>query len=800
MQTQLIDISAHKPIKSNPEIELSFVPFLNYLRERSSSADCHKGHFFNYVIQQFELHPELLQPINVHEVYKYTTQLQLIYSTLSPIVDDESMHHWALCLPLKPIFFYSTDTFFNTLADVETGKVREAVLLKKDGEKLRKRMLFTYSFILEKCYNITSFVDNEMVEALLDEETGLTKFYKMQMDTRFINVHPLQTLPAISVTELHSKKDLLGFLEEVLPFEMFKFEGFGITNVTDVTTQQSIEEIKNILLDHAPIEEQRYFSRFIQSLKTLVGNNKIEFGVLPFLQVNKKLIFNDETCLNSIMIKAAREQGVEEMLYLSLAEEFLKAPKLIFFNEETTESELPQIIGKALRQSGIVAYSLMPIFFNKSVVGVMEMYTRTEGVFNESMLSKLDQAIPLLSQLLKNTIDEFNIDIDKVIKEKFTSVQPSVEWKFNEVAWHHIRDTMNDTIPAEMEEIVFDKVFPLYGAVDIRNSTVERNAALNKDLQVQFKVLIKVLEQLKSKSRFGLIDEKIFSSQKWLKKIMNPLGFNQEIKLNDFLENDITPFLIQFTSSQPEYNEIISEYFAAIDNNKGVAFHNRRQLEKSMTTVISSVNTYFDLLKDEIQEAYPVFFEKFRTDGVEYDIYIGQSIAPDKPYSEMYLKNLRLMQLTSMAAVARYAHSLLPQLSRFIETTQLIFIHSTPIDIRFRIDEKRFDVEGAYNIRYHIIKKRIDKVRIKDSTERLTQPNKIALVYFSKKEADEFIAYINYLQDSKILKDDLEYLELEELQGVSGLKALRVGVELEGNSDNLSTESFAGKAMAVLMN
>ncbi len=48
-------------------------------------------------------------------------------------------------------------------------------------------------------------------------------------------------------------------------------------------------------------------------------------------------------------------------------------------------------------------------------------------------------------------------------------------------------------------------------------------------------------------------------------------------------------------------------------------------------------------MKGEIQQAYPSYFEKFRTDGVEYDIYIGQSIAPDKPFSDIYLKNLRLI-------------------------------------------------------------------------------------------------------------------------------------------------------------
>ena len=198
-----------------------------------------------------------------------------------------------------------------------------------------------------------------------------------------------------------------------------------------------------------------------------------------------------------------------------------------------------------------------------------------------------------------------------------------------------------------------------------------------------------------------------------------------------------------------------------------------------MSTIITSVNKYMDMMKGEIQQAYPTYFEKFRTDGVEYDIYIGQSIAPDKPFSDIYLKNLRLMQLTSMAAIAKYSNALLPQLPRPVETTQLIFIHSQPIDIKFRKDEKRFDVEGSYNIRYHIVKKRIDKVMIKNTRERLTQPGKIALVYFSQKEADEYIGYIRYLQEQHILTDDMEELDLEELQGVSGLKALRVGVAID---------------------
>lgn len=91
-------------------------------------------------------------------------------------------------------------------------------------------------------------------------------------------------------------------------------------------------------------------------------------------------------------------------------------------------------------------------------------------------------------------------------------------------------------------------------------------------------------------------------------------------------------------------------------------------------------------------------------------------------------------------------------------------------------------MEGSYNIRYHVVKKRIDKVLIKDTEERLTQPDKIALVYLNQQDANEYIGYIEYLQEKNILSDDLEELELEELQGVNGLKAIRVGIVKEHNS------------------
>jgi hypothetical protein len=108
----------------------------------------------------------------------------------------------------------------------------------------------------------------------------------------------------------------------------------------------------------------------------------------------------------------------------------------------------------------------------------------------------------------------------------------------------------------------------------------------------------------------------------------------------------------------------------------------------------------------------------------------------------------------------------------------LVLVQHTPLSIRFRFDEKRFDVDGAYDIRYEIVKKRIDKALVRGSSERVTQPGQIAIVYSQPEEATEYRTYIEYLQHLGHLGAEVEDLELGELQGVHGLRALRVTVAL----------------------
>ncbi|MEP6594670.1 MAG: GAF domain-containing protein, partial [Ginsengibacter sp.] len=430
---------------------------------------------------------------------------------------------------------------------------------------------------------------------------------------------------------------------------------------------------------------------------------------------------------------------------------------------------------RPLYQKGMRSYLYYPMQNNDGLLGLLELASPVPNLFTHEIMSRIEPAIPLLSVAMLKSRDAFDSKIDTLVKEKFTALQPSVEWKFSEVAWDYIKKNGSAT---ETAEIIFENVYPLYGAVDIRNSSIERNCAIQKDLKEHLNLVDETLDKLQSQVQLTLLEELKFKNLNFQQAIENVLFPEDEIRITEFLENEAEPV---FTHLQKSSNLqiIVENYFDVQKDCSGPLYYFRDEYEKTLASINKAVADYLEEQEDNLQKSYPHYFEKYRTDGVEYNIYIGQSMAPNHPFDLLYLKNIRLWQLKSMAELAKITHQLLPQLNVPLQTTQLILIHHQPISISFRKDERRFDVEGNYNIRYEIMKKRIDKACIKDTNERLTQPGKIAMVYSNQKEAHEYEEYIQFLQSKNLLKPGIETLDLEEMQGLRGMKALRVSVNLE---------------------
>jgi hypothetical protein len=760
--------------------KISFLPFIDYLKEKSSDTSDIRTGFYRYLIQKFEGEPALLQPfIDTNILNDNQDLLDLLTTSLFPLVSDKE-RIFTLALPYHYAIFGYSDSFGKLFVNERENKF--LITNAETCEELKKlQCSLFYEHVLEKFYNIRLNENTQLVVPVVDEVTGMKRYYKLRYDRRFVDVKLKGELPDIHNCAVCLNTFRIMDLDQQLknmPPDIFSAEGFGVWIAEDVTTSESIEAIKKILLRHDNCDTS-IIDEVKKNVHSLVGLNEVEVGFTPFMKLNNRFVL-DETLLSHSMVGRTWKQNHEESVQsfnasLEIMKEHPEPVAFSILNEEITN----QIrIFKRLWREGVRSYIVYPIQDEEGLLGLLELGSPVPNQLDLEVLKRLEPAMPLLSLALLKTRNTFTGRIEKMIKDNFTALQPCVEWKFAEAAWESMsRDRDNGHVI--QGNVIFDNVYPLYGALDIRNSSIERSYAIQKDLKVHLNLIDSTLDELMKVVKLPLLDGMKFKVSNFRMSMQNGLAAEDEIRFNEFIERDLSGMFNHLQSTDKRLSEVIKNYSREVEREESSLYQYRNEYEATMQLINNAVLNSLIIEEKNIQESYPHYFEKYKTDGVEYTIYIGQSIAPDSKFDMMYLQNLRLWQLSSMAEVARITHRLLPSLKVPLQTTQLILVHSQPISIGFRKDERRFDVEGAYNIRYEITKKRLDKVRVEGTSERLTQPGKIAIVYSNPREAQEYNEYICYLQSKNLLKPGIENLELEELQGVRGLKAMRVEINME---------------------
>jgi len=451
--------------------------------------------------------------------------------------------------------------------------------------------------------------------------------------------------------------------------------------------------------------------------------------------------------------------------------------KRMIIIDDLKEHENRKGIENEILEIGIRNLAVVPLFFEDQNVGILELGSPHPSELNTMLLRNLHEVFPIFAIAVKRSGEEINNKIQATIKEECTAIHPSVEWRFVEAASNKL-EKEEEGDAGKMERIVFDDVYPLYAVSDIRNSSVERNKAIQSDLLEHLKIAGNVLSKTYSVQKIPLIDELNFRIGKYIKNTKDSLHSGDEVQILDFLKNEIEPVFDKVRGLDEKVAKEIDNYKNQMDPQLGILYKRRKAFEDSLTLINDTISSLIDNAENEAQDVFPHYFEKYRTDGIETNIYIGSSLTREGEFYQMHLKNMRLWQLQTLCEIARKVNNIKPDLKIPLDITQLILVHSSPLSITFRQDEKKFDVAGAYNIRYEIMKKRIDKALIKNSQERLTQIGKIAIIYTQPDELREYQKYIEYLQSRGYVKGEIETFELDDVQGVSGLKAMRVGVNI----------------------
>ena len=750
---------------------LSFLPLINMLKEEKKNG-------FNLqaesILRVIEGNTSLLKAdFNIKDVGKFEKEIHALMSyffTPTQYKNDIGV----ASSPFDDHNFYFTPNYLKVYGD-ENIEIEMVEQNKQDKCYMTFTMLmYAYLMILPKFYKFNLNMDYLFMYRMTDKLNGLVRYYKLEFNEKCVDVTHNGPIPVASeddIREMINDPMNLDFWLKTIPLDNFTFRGFLTFRYVDVTQIEVISSLKSQLLEKSSILNNNNFNDLEQNIRSLLSLPNLNLGVLA-LAMSQGNVDNPADFWHGFVdpnkYKCDAYQG-------TIYEEAAKSGAPVLINDLAKRPNLKPL-EQELLNLGIRNISIIPLHYEGELVGIMELGSPKAFDISFTKLRIIKDVIPVFSIAVKRTSDELRNRIEATIKEECTAIHPSVEWRFQQAAGNLLnKKELGETV--QMEEIVFKEVHPLYGAIDVRHSSVIRNQTIQDDLVEQLQLARKVLREAYADRKMPIYDQLIYKIDFFINGIKKGLSSGDEMNVLNFIRHDVESLFPHFKENSDSLMLAIEEYHNNIDPELNIVYKRRKDFEDSLGIINDCATAYIEKEQEKAQEMFPHYFEKYRTDGVEHNIYIGQSISEQKPFDRIYLKNLRLWQLIVSAELARKTESLKGSLPIDLDVTGLILVHSQPLAIRFRQDEKKFDVDGAYNIRYEIVKKRIDKAEIKGTNERLTQPGKLAIIFSQEGEMVEYQRYLEYLVAKGYFEDDIEHLQLEDLQGVYGLRAIRVTVK-----------------------
>ena len=717
--------------------------------------------------------PELREPITDLSVIEKHKDLvaYLMSAVIAPAQTERELT--VATVPFHFKSFFETEAFKRSIDLEQIGN--SAVINIPGHDLVIGKTIQACLFIVQQFYNVRINFDRPILFTIRNPANGLDKVYKIELGRQFCEIvsrrEPRAIDPRVLKFLIEKVYDVDLWLQYIRPQD-FEFRGFMVLKMVDVTEQEMVSSMKYNLLEKNAVSRKESFAFIQQELRSVFGLPDIKLGLAYFDAFNNIILNSgrESDCWKSLADDGSR--GCKD--YHGSVYERSWMEKRYITVEDLETYPFKGVLENGLLARGVRSLLLAPLIDEGQTIGLLEIATPNPGELNSITGNKVESILPMFTAAVKRVREETITEIRAIIQEECTNIHPVLQWRFLE-AGRKVLEQRRRGEQAIFEDITFKEVYPLFGMADIRNSSLERSAAIRQDLLANLQLAKDLLLKIQRAVKLPLLDETVYKTDTQVEKISFGLASGDETNVLDFIKHEIHP-LIQHFEEDEQFAADIATYRSNLDAGFGVVYNKRHDFERSLAMINNMISAYLNEAEVAAQEMFPHYFEKYQTDGVEYTVYLGSSLTRDKKFNAFFLKNFRLWQLLMSCEIERRMEQLRPQLKTPLDITQLILVHEQPLTIRFRPDEKQFDVEGAYDVRYEIIKKRIDKATIKGTGQRLTQPGKIAVIYNQPRVEDEYRKYFEYLAARNVIINEVEQVELEELPGATGLRALRVQV------------------------
>src|SRR5690606_5852849 len=410
---------------------------------------------------------------------------------------------------------------------------------------------------------------------------GIMRHYRILYNADFLEFVPTDKAKELTKEDIEDLMDGFDNLElwkEKFPPNSWIAKGFIISNLFDTTLDHSISNLKTTLL-----ERSRGDMHLIQKLKNIfksffnVHDLEVGFSVYD----NRNYTFERLTSgLPSFLLCDLKELDCKTMLCHQSREVLLKDKKYLAISdiEKKTASQCGEMPYKVLDQQGLKSAILIPISTGEELVGVLELVSKKSYELNSINAKKLDDILPYITAAVVRSNSELENEIEAIIQNEYTSIHESVKWKFVKEVKRYIDERAIGNNMA-FKDITFKEVQPLYGQVDIQNSSTSRNKATQRDLAKQLELLGEIFSTLMSIHRIPIYEEYQFRVFSFLEEVKRSFMTGTEQRIIDFIKEEVHPSLDQISLMDPSLDILVSSYRDHLDTNLQMVYDHRQNYD-----------------------------------------------------------------------------------------------------------------------------------------------------------------------------------------------------------------------------
>lgn len=257
-------------------------------------------------------------------------------------------------------------------------------------------------------------------------------------------------------------------------------------------------------------------------------------------------------------------------------------------------------------------------------MGILEIVSEKPFVLNSINANKLVDVMPFIISAVERLKNEEENLIEAIIQKECTSIHPSVHWRFEKEAKNFIKDQRNGKEPS-FNKIAFENIYPLYGQIDIKGSSEARNWATKQDLTLQLNTVKSILEAAFTHEELPIYEQYIYQIKDFLKGLEMNFQVDSEQQISAFFKDEIDSVL-EHLYAIGHLKPQLDTYFESIHEDLYALYHHRKDYDDTIALINKEMACLLDAKQVEAQLIYTHYFERFKTDGVEHNMYIGESI------------------------------------------------------------------------------------------------------------------------------------------------------------------------------